>query len=59
MSSKCPVLNIVINVYEWKFKEEYMTYECRENISANVGEQQINLQNCKIQKFQVNQVVNC
>ena len=32
MSSKCPVLNIVINVYKWKFKEEYMVYECGENI---------------------------
>ena len=32
ISSKCPVLNIIINVYEWKFKEGYMRYECRENI---------------------------
>ena len=39
MSSKCPVLNIVINVDEWKFKEGYMRYEGRNNIRAKEGEQ--------------------
>ena len=32
MSSKCPVLNVVFNVDEWKFKEGCMKYECGENI---------------------------
>ena len=59
MSSKCPVKTVVFNVYErkfkeieWKFKEAKMKYECGgEHMSAKEGDQQINLQNYKIQKL--------
>ena len=49
MSSKCPVINVVFYVYEWKFKEAYMKYKCRgEHMSAKEREQEINLQIFKI-----------
>ena len=49
MSSKCPVINVVFYVYEWKFKEAYMKYKCGgEHMSAKEREQEINLQNFKI-----------
>ena len=60
MSSKCPVLSVVFNVsmcmrgtLNWMCgccKEAYMRYEYAEHIWAKEGEQQINLQNYKIQK---------
>ena len=66
MSSKCPVTNVVLcfmcmrgslKLNEWKFKEAYMKYKCGgEHMSAKEREQQINLQNFKIQKLLVNSV---
>ena len=48
MSSKCPVINVVFYVKEWKFKEAYMKCKCGEYMSAKEREQEISLQNLVI-----------